>query len=316
MQNEVKQLQQAAPTKKLLVIGDVMLDVYVEGAVHRNSPEAPVPVLSKDRSYHCVGGAANVSLNLNALGAQTTLLSVVGDDADGELLSALLDEENIEHELYKDTTRQTTVKKRFMNGSEHLLRVDSEDTHPVIADIYQSLLAFVSDSISDFTGIVISDYDKGLMAEPFIKEIISIGRSHNLPIYVDPKYKNFWSYAGCSIFKPNLYELQTALAGKVDIQDMMNTAHKRLQGATIVCTQGAEGMHYRSSEDTGSVSGLSIDVTDVSGAGDTALAMLALADQCRLDIKMCCDLAKTASGQVCTMKGVASVSLEEVLAMV
>ena len=306
------ELQQDIERKTLLVIGDVMLDVYVEGTVHRNSPEAPVPVLSMSETYNCVGGAANVALNLHKLGAKVHLCSVIGADHEGAKLAALLDEHTITHTLVKESDRRTTVKQRFMREATHLLRVDTEDTHDISEATVTDLDGIVMGQVASCTGIVISDYDKGVMSVALIKRVLRIATLYNIPVYVDPKHRNFWEYTGCTIFKPNISELSKALGSNRSMDSMLQVATKRLGGADIICTAAEQGMSYLNNGHLTKVPARQVQVADVSGAGDTALAVIVLGHQCGLSTQLICELAITASGIVCTKKGVATVTWPEI----
>ncbi len=299
--------------KHLLVIGDVMLDVYVEGSVYRNSPEAPVPVLSHEQSYKRLGGAANVALNIKSLGCKVSLISVVGDDAAGSNIKNLLADNTIECKLIVDNQRQTTVKKRFIADSKHLLRVDTEDDFDINEAVENKVWEeFQKKCKEGITGVVISDYNKGILTTDLIRNIIKECKLRNIATYVDPKHRNFWEYRNCTIFKPNLNEITTALSQSSDnIKELAQKAYEKLSCEILVCTMAQDGMVYQKKEEYQWLKQDATAVVDVSGAGDTVMAAMAVAHQCDIEISRICRLCNEAGGWVCTQKGVVSISLDK-----
>mgnify|MGYP002128579049 CR=1 FL=1 len=199
---------------KVVIIGDVMLDTYWWGQVDRISPEAPVPVVSLQRKEHRVGGAANVALNTVALGAQTTIVSVIGTDSDGVLLKSLFEEQHIDTQYLLSTdTRITTNKTRVMSRNQQMMRLDAEITTPITTDIEQALLQkFIACLDAQKPDVVIfEDYDKGVLTSSIIKEAIAICTERNIVMSVDPKKNNFLAYKGVTLFKPNLKEVKEGL---------------------------------------------------------------------------------------------------------
>jgi len=191
---------------KVLVIGDVMLDYYIEGQVKRISPEAPVPIVEVTNRKYCAGGAANVALNIQALGATSFLCSIVGSDQEGQQLIDCLSESAINTDyLISSTTRKTTCKKRVLSQGQHLIRLDEEDRHHLndkeLSTFIKSIRYILGQYPIDI--IILQDYNKGVLFEASIKTILSIAKQQDIPIAVDPKQDNFFEYKGATLFKPN-----------------------------------------------------------------------------------------------------------------
>jgi len=220
-------------TLKALVIGDLMVDSYLFGKVDRISPEAPVPVVLLDKRDYRLGGAANVALNLRALGAQVAIASVVGQDEMGDKLGELLRADGISTEgLVQSNERKTTVKHRIIGNNHQMLRVDDEDLHDLSERERTAVFAWIKNEISKYDVLVFEDYDKGVLGEALIQSIIEIAKSAGIPTVVDPKKNNFLSYSGATLFKPNLKEIREGL--KLDdalkTEEEVRQAVIRLQG--------------------------------------------------------------------------------------
>ncbi|MFN5888734.1 MAG: bifunctional heptose 7-phosphate kinase/heptose 1-phosphate adenyltransferase, partial [Flavobacteriales bacterium] len=190
---------------KVAIIGDVMVDAYLKGKVHRMSPEAPVPVLLLNKEENRLGGAANVALNLKALGAQTYLCSVIGKDHAGETLIDLLKDAGIHnHEILFDEQRKTTVKTRVLSGTQHLLRIDQEDLHSLESSMEDALIKAVKHRMDEgLDALIFEDYNKGVLTQRVITELVSYANEKGIKTTVDPKNDNFLSYKHVSLFKPN-----------------------------------------------------------------------------------------------------------------
>ena len=195
----------------IVVIGDVMIDRYISGEVKRISPEAPVPIVEMDHRSDRLGGAANVAVNLHALGAKVTLLSIIGEGDDGNIIKKMSNEhQNISTNLIEVKGRKTTVKTRVMSNNQHLLRIDHEDKGDINYETENILLAHLEQILnsSNVNGIILQDYNKGMLTQNLIKQIMSMANSSDIPTFVDPKEKNFFMYKGCTVFKPNKKELK------------------------------------------------------------------------------------------------------------
>jgi D-glycero-beta-D-manno-heptose-7-phosphate kinase len=198
--------------KKVLIIGDVMLDAYIIGKVDRVSPEAPVPIVNIESKEDRLGGAANVALNIKALGATPILISAIGDDKDGETFLKILKKNQIENiGIFKSKHRTTTTKTRVLGNKHQLLRLDSENTHDLNTEDHKSLIAIVKQQIKTCDVVILQDYNKGVLTEKNINLIINIATKAKKPIAVDPKKKNFLAYKGVTLFKPNLKEIKEGL---------------------------------------------------------------------------------------------------------
>ena len=312
---DLKQLPWSSP--RVCVIGDVMLDAYMWGQVHRMSPEAPVPVVDIERRERRVGGAGNVVKNLNALGAQVELISVVGDDDAGTHLSELLSGMCQTH-LIVDPERPTTVKTRIISSDKHVLRVDEESTTDVAAKVtehavraFESLLA----SHEPPKVVVLEDYDKGFMTPDFIQSILERCEKADIPVAVDPKLRRFADYQNVTLFKPNLKELNEGLSleapadpsHRESMVHAVDTLMNTLGCACAFVTLGEHGAWIHApSQGVNHVhlNALKREVVDVSGAGDTVIATAALMLAAGRDPESIAAVANLAGGWVCEKVGV------------
>ena len=272
--------------KKILVCGDAMLDRYWSGGVERISPEAPVPVVHVTREEERPGGAANVALNCAALGADVTLLSVIGDDEHGRILSTLMD--GVAARFIKDRTMPTIVKLRVMGRSQQIVRTDfeaapSSETIKELFDIYAELVAKAD-------AVVFSDYGKGALIS--IALLIGQARKRGLPIYIDPKGYDYTNYRGATLLKPNRNEMRQVLGGWADEKELTSEEGMSLYSDAGVYTDPA----------------ISMEVYDVTGAGDTVLAVMATLD-CDIEERM--RFANRAGAIVCRHLGTAVVTRKE-----
>jgi len=308
---------------KVVIIGDVMLDTYWWGQVDRISPEAPVPVVSLQRKEHRVGGAANVALNTVALGAQTTIVSVIGTDTDGVLLQSLFDAQQIDTSyLFSHASRITTNKTRVMSRNQQMMRLDAEITTPIGADIEMLLLQkFVACLDTKKPDVVIfEDYDKGVLTPTCIKAAISICAERNIVMSVDPKKNNFLAYKGVTLFKPNLKEVKEGLQVSIPTINLENlravhtALQTHLQHQISLITLSEKGMFY----DTGAVAKIIPthvrSIADVSGAGDTVIAVASLVYAATKNIELATEMANIAGGLVCEEVGTAAINKLSLLA--
>lgn len=260
---------------RLLVVGDVMLDRYWFGDVDRISPEAPVPVVKVDRMEERLGGAANVARNIASLGASSHLLSVVGPDEAGSRLQSLLEEGGIGARLQVDGSIDTTVKLRIIGRQQQLLRVDFETTPS--HEILQAKLADFQSCLEDCDAVVLSDYGKGGLTH--IAEMIRLARSANKPVLVDPKGDDFSKYAGATVITPNRGELKAVMGSWRSEEDLEAKARQlkaELDLGALLVTRSEEGMSLFSDDESLHQSAQAREVFDVSGAGDTVIATLAV----------------------------------------
>ena len=298
---------------RLLVVGDVMLDRYWFGDVSRISPEAPVPVVKVEREENRLGGAANVARNAAALGARTALLSVVGDDDAGRTLQRLLDEGQISAGLHVDREIDTIVKLRVIGRQQQLLRIDFET--PPSHEILQAKLAEYERRVADADVVLLSDYGKGGLTH--ISEMIRIARAAGKPVLVDPKGDDWSKYAGATVITPNRSELKQVVGSWHSDEDLASKARslrEQLGLEALLVTRSEEGMTLFAADETHHQPTVAREVYDVSGAGDTVIATLAVMHGAGADWAEAVRMATLAAGIVVGKLGTAVVSREELAA--
>jgi rfaE bifunctional protein kinase chain/domain len=308
--------------KKIAVIGDVMLDKYVYGYVSRISPEAPVQVIDVNSTEYKLGGAANVANNIKALGAEPILIGVIGDDHDAIYYMETMRKQKLSTDgILSDKTRPTTSKTRVIAHSQHIIRIDSEVKYDITAAASKKLLKYVKDNLKDFAAVILQDYNKGVLTKEVIKNIISNCKSAGKPVYVDPKFDNFFEYKNVTIFKPNKKEVQDVLGMEMDSEVSVKKAGSilidRLNCEYLILTRGEKGMMLFDKEKNKTVV-LNIPtrarkVADVSGAGDTVISTLAVMIAGGADIKDAVALANQAAGIVCEEVGIIPIYKEALL---
>lgn len=301
---------QAASRTRVLVIGDIMLDRYWFGQVDRISPEAPVPVVRVARKEDRLGGAANVARNAVALGAQVSLLGVVGADEAGDEIRRLTTQEGIVSEILSDSTVPTTLKMRVLGRQQQLLRLDFED-HPGNGAL-DAVHERAAQLIGQHDVVVLSDYAKGALAG--VEALISLARDAEVPVLVDPKGQHYERYLGASMLTPNRVEMRDAVGhwdSEEDLQHRAQVLRKTLQLEALLVTRSEEGMSLFTEQGTERVEAFAHEVFDVSGAGDTVLATLAVARAAGLDWKDAMYWANRAGGIVVGKLGTSVVTPEE-----
>ena len=303
--------------KRIAVIGDVMLDRYFWGSVHRVSPEAPVPVVDiVDESFH-LGGASNVANNLKSLGADPLMLGVVGDDNSGRTLTDILSGSGMETAgIIVDETRPTTVKTRIIGNNQQIARLDREVKQPIGADVRGRLLEALEQHANEICGIVLQDYNKGVITSALISQTIKIAHRHGIAVFVDPKHENFFEYKSVTLLKPNIKETQDALGIKIQSDEELHAAGRelleRLQCEHVLVTLGARGMMLFSQKgEPSSVKARARHVADVSGAGDTVIATIAAAMAGGALMTEAATLANFAAGVVCEEPGIVSIETDD-----
>lgn len=295
---------------RVLVVGDVMLDRYWFGDVERISPEAPVPVVKVSRTEERLGGAANVAWNMAAIGAKPRLLSVVGDDAAADSLEQHLDRHGIQARLYRDPDLSTTIKMRVIGRQQQLIRIDfeSEPGHESLA----AKLADYETKLSECDVVVMSDYGKGGLKH--IERMIELAKEQNKTILVDPKGDDYARYSGASLITPNRSELREVVGRWKDEEDLTRRAQQlceSLQVGGLLVTRSEEGMTlYRATERL-HVATVAREVYDVSGAGDTVIAILAVMLASGQTMAQAVEWANKAAGIVVGKLGTAAVLPEE-----
>ncbi len=310
------ELLEAGAQQRVAIIGDAMLDVYLRGDVDRISPEAPVPVVRIRDKELALGGAANVAHNVSAIGAMCDLVCAVGDDAEGQVVKAMLREIEAETRSVVTIQRRTTTKTRVIARSQQIVRFDEEEDADVKGDEIQRLMAAALIAVDNADALVFEDYNKGVLTPLVISPVMQQARSRNIPIVVDPKYRNFFAYDGATIFKPNRRELESALGAAVDIEhpEALPEALKRLGVEHILLTLGEEGMALIAADgEVGRVPTTAREVYDVVGAGDTVTAYLATMLAAGATPAEAAVIANFAAGVEVGKLGAATVSIEEVI---
>ena len=302
---------------RVLVVGDVMCDTYLSGHVSRISPEAPVPVFESTEKRHVLGGAANVAANLRALGCEVRLAGVVGDDVTGRYVREQLRAQGIADDLLvQDAGRPTTEKTRLIARHQQLVRLDHESRLPLPAGLNTRILAGVESILAEADGLVCSDYNKGVCTPDLLVPLFAEAKAANVPIFVDPKARDFARYRGATVLTPNLAEVRHATDDPVEDETSLTSAAESLlrQSAAqaLLVTRGAAGMSlFHPPEGPQHLPAHTRDVYDVTGAGDTVIAAFAAAAIGGLSYAEAARLANVAAGIVVGKAGTAVVSREE-----
>ena len=307
---------------KIGVIGDVMLDTYIWGKVDRISPEAPVPIVSLHHKEQRIGGAGNVAINCSSLGAKVFMLGVTGDDDEASQLEQLLKESLIDTTgLIKSAKRKTTNKTRIISRNQQMLRFDAEITDDLNKEEEAVLLRQISNFIEheDPNILIFEDYNKGVLTEKVIEEAIALCRASGVITAVDPKRKNFFKYTNVDIFKPNMKEVQEGLNlmfETTDIYQLRNIheqLQKQLQHKVSLITLSEKGIFYQQLQNAAIIPSHLRNVSDVSGAGDTVIAVAAMVYAATKNAHLMAEIANIAGGLVCEEVGTATVDREKLL---
>ena len=308
-------------SKRIAILGDVMMDAYVIGSVTRISPEAPVPIVSLTKKENRLGGAANVALNIVSLGAEAIICSVVGDDSEGEELVQIFDKENVNSSgIVRSKHRKTTVKTRIIGNNQQLLRVDSEQIDPISTEEENQLIQKVKELIqSGIDALIFEDYNKGVLTERVISEVLQLCKTANIPTTVDPKKDNFFAYKGVTLFKPNLKELKEGLNVQFDItnKEAFEAAvlqlESKLHNQNTFITLSEHGVFIKSSAEKIYIPAHIRTIADVSGAGDTVISVATLCLAIGLPIEKVAAYANLAGGLVCEKSGVVSIEKDQLI---
>ena len=301
---------------KVAIVGDVMIDSYVMGKVHRMSPEAPVPVLLLDKEEHRLGGAANVALNLKALGAEVYLCSVIGTDTAATKFQNLLSEATIQNqEIIQSEDRKTTVKTRVLSGTQHVLRIDQEDTCDLNETLEDALIQATKRRIDlGIDALIFEDYNKGVLTHRVITELIAYAKEKGVKTTVDPKKDNFLSYRGVNLFKPNLKEIKEGLDINIDVVNQPDSIvhgakqlRDKLNHELTLITLSEHGVFVENGTTWEIIPAHLREITDVSGAGDTVIAVATLCLIAGLSPTEIAAIANLSGGLVCEHSGVVSV---------
>ncbi|WP_084421926.1 D-glycero-beta-D-manno-heptose 1-phosphate adenylyltransferase [Henriciella litoralis] len=319
MKQQLPEILAQASTRRILCVGDLMLDRFVYGAVDRISPESPVPVLRKTHTVEMLGGAGNVARNMAAMGLKVIMAGLVGEDDSGRRLVELLDEnDRIETRIVSTAQFQTVVKSRFVARNQQLLRVDSEQANPSLDAPAKKLVELIEKAAPDCDAIVVSDYAKGAINPDVFAACRNAASRHSIPLLVDPKSRDFSIYAGATLIKPNASELAAATSlpctADEDIEAALDAASNKVEGASIVVTRAGRGMSWLEEGHVSHKRGEARQVFDVSGAGDTSMAALALGLASGASLEQSVSLAVTASGIAVSKTGTATVDADEIIA--
>ena len=304
--------------KKVLIVGDAMIDAYMWGEIKRISPEAPVPVVEVKKHENRLGGAANVALNLKALGANPILCSVIGTGERGVLFEKLMKESNLSTVgILSTNKRKTTIKTRVIAENKHQLRIDEEETSPILqADEFLKITISLMD---DIDVVILQDYNKGVLTPEIIEGVISSANKKGIPTIVDPKKLNFNSYKNCTIFKPNLAEIKAGMKVDFDnnniaeIEKATSELRKKLSAKGVLLTLSEKGICINSVKEFKHTHAFKRNIIDVSGAGDTVISVASLCLASNMDYTDLSILSTLAGGLVCEDVGVMPINKEKLL---
>jgi rfaE bifunctional protein kinase chain/domain len=319
-QTKIEALSNAFCNVRIAVVGDLMLDRYTFGSVSRISPEAPVPVLEIDNEQARLGGAANVGHNILGLGATPLMLGVVGDDTSGLILKGIFTDLGFPLDgIITDATRPTTVKTRVIAGSQQMLRLDHEVKRDISRETEDRLIGTLESHIGNIDGIILEDYNKGVVTRSVIHRVIELGKKHRVPVLVDPKMQNFFEYQQCTVFKPNRKEVEDALGVRLSSDEDTSAAGSRLlemlKADNVLLTLGEKGMMLfeRSEDEPFTIPTRAREVADVSGAGDTVIACLATSMACGMNLREAAVIANRAAGLVIEELGIVPIYRQQLI---
>lgn len=319
-QHEINSLFATFQQLNILVIGDVMIDAYLWGSVNRISPEAPVPIVAANRKENRLGGAANVALNLKALGVNPVLCSVIGADGASDTFFELLEESNLTPEgIMVSPKRTTTIKTRVISGTQHLLRIDEEITSDLTENLTQNFIHHIEQLIKKkkIDAIIFEDYDKGVITPKLIESIITTAHNFGIKTLVDPKKKNFSNYTGAYFFKPNLKELTEGLKKDIpknDFESIRKLASEFQQKNNIevmLTTLSENGMMLTIGNTWAHIPAQIRSISDVSGAGDTVISIAAACLAANCTPVQAAIIANLGGGLVCEKVGVVPIDFEQ-----
>jgi rfaE bifunctional protein kinase chain/domain len=295
----------------------MMIDGYYWGDVKRISPEAPVPVLEVEDEFFRFGGAANVALNIKTLGGTAIPVGVIGHDNYGTIFHSLINDSGIVNAgIIVDDKRPTTTKTRVIANNQHVVRIDKESKAQINGKVEEKIFQYISSIIDGIDGIILQDYNKGVLTPSLIKNIVSLANKKNLLITVDPKFDNFFEYKNVTVFKPNRKEAGSVLGIKIDSEADISSAGKilldRLKAKYILLTLGEKGIAvFENGKPEKKMPTKAMNVADVSGAGDTVIATLTMALAAGADIYEASALANYGAGIVCGEVGIVPVQREQ-----
>lgn len=304
------------------IIGDVMLDTYMWGNVNRISPEAPVPIVALQKKDYRIGGAGNVALNTIALGANTSIFSIVGNDDDSKIIIDLLQKQGINtNGILIADDRITTNKTRIISRNQQMMRLDNEITHDINSTQEKEIISKIENYITTQNPdlIIFEDYNKGVLTTNVIQQVIKLCTQQQVLTTVDPKRKNFFAYKGVNIFKPNLKEVKDALnilideVNKESLQNIHQLLFNSLQHQISFITLAEKGVFYQTNTNTEIIPAHVRNIADVSGAGDTVIAVISLIYAATKNMQLSAQIANIAGGIVCEEVGTIAINKEKLL---
>jgi D-glycero-beta-D-manno-heptose-7-phosphate kinase len=322
MNVDIDQLFSGFKKMKVVVVGDVMLDTYWWGDVERISPEAPVPVVAVNRKEKRIGGAGNVALNLQSLDATVALITILGDDDDGIQLKQLLQDNNIDTRfLLESKKRITTNKIRIISRNQQMMRLDAENVHDIDEEDEEKLQNQIEKYITTEKPdvVILEDYNKGILTKHIINRTIGLCGKNKIPTAVDPKRKNFFTYKNATLFKPNLIEVFTNLnlLPEEVTEELLTSIHSKLKKTiehTIsLITLSEKGIFYQENNNHAMIPSHRRNIADVSGAGDTVIAVASLVYAATKNIHLTAEIANIAGGIVCEEVGTVAINKERLL---
>ncbi len=319
---EIQSLFDRFSEKRIVVLGDVMLDTYLRGGVYRVSPEAPVPIVSLNKQEDRLGGAANVALNIISLGAEAIMCSVIGNDQEGNRLADLLTENGISNQgIVRSENRKTTIKTRVIGNNQQLLRIDSEQTDAISTGeelaLFEKIDALIASGID---ALIFEDYNKGVLTANVISTIIHKCKKAGVLTTVDPKKDHFLDYKGVDLFKPNLKELkegldvQFSILNRSDFESAVRQLETILNNRITFITLSEHGVFIQENNKKAYIPAHLRNITDVSGAGDTVISVATLCLTAGLSIQNIASIANLAGGLVCEQSGVVSIEKDQLRA--
>lgn len=305
-------------SKKVLIVGDAMIDAYMWGEINRDSPEAPVPVVEINKHENRLGGAANVARNIKSLEGEAILCSVIGNDDKGILFKKLMRKENLSTTgIISSKKRKTTVKTRVIANNKHQIRIDEESSQDIKDE--KILISKIKSLISSIDIIILQDYNKGVLTKKVIKSVIKIAIDNNIPTIVDPKTKNYDAFKRCTIFKPNLKEMKQGMDIEFDIKNIKevksatSTLRTRLNTEGVLLTLSEKGICIQTKEKFSHFPVFTRNIIDVSGAGDTVIAIASLCLTNNINYEYISMIANLAGGLVCEEVGVVPINKKRLL---
>ncbi|MBD3232320.1 MAG: D-glycero-beta-D-manno-heptose-7-phosphate kinase [candidate division Zixibacteria bacterium] len=316
---EIRRLVSNVSGKKIMVLGDVMLDCYLWGEVSRISPEAPVPVVAVKRETYTLGGAGNVAKNLADLGAHPILVGARGEDENGKWLLRILKENKIDARGVKpEEGRNTTMKTRIVAHSQQVVRADLEDESEISEELQDKIIRFIKRNTKDVQGLIISDYGKGVISQKLITEIIDLMNRRGIFIAVDPKESNFMNYQRVSVITPNHHEAGIALRKKIVDEDSLHQVGfglvDLLEARAVLITRGEKGMSlFQPDSKVTHIPTVARQVYDVTGAGDTVIATLVAMKSAGATIRKSAYIANLAAGIVVGEIGTSTITVDKML---